>query len=64
MERPAKDEIQNWLNHPAGQWFLSELEKQNENNHARLLGAEDAPDLFRAQQEARLLKVIKEMLNG
>ena len=64
MDRPEKDEIQNWLRHPAGQWFLSELERQNEINLVKLLNADSAPDLYRAQQEARLLKIIREMLDG
>ena len=63
MEKPQKDEIQNWLLHPVGQWFLSELEVSQDGTQARLLAAEDN-QLYRAQGEARLLKAIKDMLDA
>ena len=64
MERPEKDEIQNWLHHPVGQWFLSELEVEASNNTKRFLQEEEAAALYRTQGYGRLLMVIKEMLNA
>ena len=63
MEMPEKEEIQNWLCHPVGQWFLSELEIRRGEVFKGLLATE-APDVYRYQGRGQELSDIERILNG
>lgn len=63
MERPEKDEIQNWLRHPVGQWFLSELDLHREKNIKALL-SEEGNRLYIVQGHGQFMSAIKDILDG